>query len=94
MRRDKPERMQLSLAYRDHFEDLFTMSKNPGRQPRRHRTLDAEFLNLESRRPVNRHPPPKAKGGGGERARTDDLLLAKQVLSQLSYVPNIFRWWG
>ena len=26
-------------------------------------------------------------GGGGERDRTDDLLLAKQVLSQLSYTP-------
>ena len=26
--------------------------------------------------------------GGGERARTDDLLRAKQVLSQLSYTPE------
>jgi hypothetical protein len=26
-------------------------------------------------------------GGGGERIRTDDLLLAKQALSQLSYTP-------
>ncbi len=25
--------------------------------------------------------------GGGERDRTDDLLLAKQALSQLSYTP-------
>jgi hypothetical protein len=25
--------------------------------------------------------------GGGERIRTDDLLLAKQALSQLSYTP-------
>jgi hypothetical protein len=25
--------------------------------------------------------------GGGERARTDDLLRAKQALSQLSYTP-------
>ena len=35
--------------------------------------------------------------GGGERDRTDDILLAKQALSQLSYTP-IFRtsrntWW-
>ena len=29
--------------------------------------------------------------GGGERDRTDDPLLAKQVLSQLSYTP--FSWW-
>ena len=28
-----------------------------------------------------------AKLGGGERDRTDDLLLAKQALSQLSYSP-------
>src|SRR6516165_6126081 len=26
--------------------------------------------------------------GGGERIRTDDLLLAKQALSQLSYTPS------
>ena len=28
-----------------------------------------------------------AQTGGGERIRTDDLLLAKQALSQLSYTP-------
>ena len=28
--------------------------------------------------------------GGGERDRTDDPLLAKQVLSQLSYTPFVF----
>ena len=27
--------------------------------------------------------------GGGERDRTDDLLRAKQVLSQLSYTPEL-----
>ena len=30
--------------------------------------------------------------GGGERDRTDDLLRAKQVLSQLSYTPEV--WWA
>jgi hypothetical protein len=29
----------------------------------------------------------KKPGGGGERARTDDLLRARQALSQLSYTP-------
>ena len=29
--------------------------------------------------------------GGGERDRTDDILLAKQALSQLSYTPHIPR---
>ena len=28
------------------------------------------------------------RSGGGERDRTDDLLLAKQALSQLSYSPE------
>ncbi len=28
------------------------------------------------------------EAGGGKRDRTDDPLLAKQVLSQLSYTPN------
>ena len=31
--------------------------------------------------------------GGGERDRTDDLLRARQALSQLSYTPNMF-WWA
>ena len=32
--------------------------------------------------------PVSLKTGGGERIRTDDPLLAKQVLSQLSYTPD------
>jgi hypothetical protein len=32
--------------------------------------------------------PHRSVGGGGERNRTDDLLLAKQALSQLSYTPS------
>ena len=32
--------------------------------------------------------PGCAPDGGGERIRTDDLLLAKQALSQLSYTPR------
>ena len=34
------------------------------------------------------HAPTPGKTGGGERDRTDDPLLAKQVLSQLSYTPR------
>jgi hypothetical protein len=37
-----------------------------------------------SRRTINR-----SRGGGGDRNRTDDLLLAKQALSQLSYTPTV-----
>src|SRR5579885_469103 len=35
----------------------------------------------------NTPPSPPRPPGGGERVRTDDLLLAKQALSQLSYTP-------
>ena len=31
---------------------------------------------------------PKASGGGGDRNRTDDRLVANQVLYQLSYAPK------
>ena len=48
-----------------------------------------------SSNPANQaHPiadlePPSLRGpGGGDRVRTDDPLLAKQVLSQLSYAPK------
>ena len=39
------------------------------------------------------------KTGGGERDRTDDLLRARQALSQLSYTPNPYipiklAWWA
>ena len=34
---------------------------------------------------INRNPTPNL--GGARRDRTDDLLLAKQALSQLSYGP-------
>ncbi len=33
--------------------------------------------------------PPLHRCGGGKRARTADPLLAKQVLSQLSYTPRL-----
>jgi hypothetical protein len=34
--------------------------------------------------------------GGGERVRTDDLLRARQALSQLSYTPEktALKWWA
>ena len=42
------------------------------------------------------HELQPGENGGGERDRTDDLLLAKQALSQLSYTPvkrEARRWW-
>src|SRR5687767_9889573 len=35
-------------------------------------------------------PVRRSRNGGGERDRTDDPLLAKQVLSQLSYTPSVW----
>ena len=32
--------------------------------------------------------------GGDDRSRTGDPLLAKQVLSQLSYIPSMPFWWA
>ena len=72
-------------------------SISPPRSPR-----GAVAQSSPSRAPPVRSPPlpcgaaggrdrpatPGAAGGGGERIRTDDLLLAKQALSQLSYTPR------
>jgi hypothetical protein len=44
------------------------------------------------RRPSRHHNPRSRTGGGGDRTRTDDPLLAKQVLSQLSYTPQSRIW--
>jgi hypothetical protein len=53
---------------------FFTMSRKPPLGTRRNRTLRRWTLILR-------------KSGGARRDRTDDLLLAKQALSQLSYGP-------
>lgn len=38
---------------------------------------------------IKERPDDRSKNlGGGERDRTDDLLLARQALSQLSYTPD------
>ncbi len=39
--------------------------------------------------PAHHTRTPQSRTGGGERTRTDDPLLAKQVLSQLSYTPAL-----
>jgi hypothetical protein len=68
---------------------LFTLSKNTaeGHRPpangNSHDRRDAP----STFPPASPHREPSARGGG-ERDRTDDLLLAKQALSQLSYTPR------
>ena len=70
---------------------IFRIFKEQPRQARQHieeqpRML-FELLPTVLYRPGE--PPPVLLDGGGERDRTDDLLLAKQALSQLSYTPEI-----
>jgi hypothetical protein len=50
-----------------------------------HRRCEEDFIPSDSGGTSG--PPPYHQTGGGERDRTDDLLLAKQALSQLSYTP-------
>ena len=70
-------------------------------QPRAHRAelmrfASSELLKIETalvRKPSDsalwmRSRLSSVRSGGGERDRTDDLLLAKQALSQLSYTPG------
>jgi hypothetical protein len=52
------------------------------------RELRRALLRLRSASLWLRHAKPKAKRGGADRDRTDDLMLAKHVLSQLSYSPE------
>src|SRR5260221_12284275 len=49
--------------------------------------LDTSAFRRNCVSPVGAVKPSGFTGGGGERDRTDDLLLAKQALSQLSYTP-------
>ena len=56
---------------------LFTMSKDPAGHPSR--GIPAKLVSLTKRR---------SRNGGARRDRTDDLMLAKHALSQLSYGPG------
>ena len=47
------------------------------------------MLGLNSQSLVRSLKQPGVISGGGRRNRTDDLLRAKQMLSQLSYTPNV-----
>ena len=53
------------------------------------------YLTAGSSAVTVRHWPPP---GGGGRDRTDDLMLAKHALSQLSYAPTgkdrVEQWWA
>ena len=55
--------------------------------------MRVECSELKVSRSQRSTPNSKFWIGGGERDRTDDPLLAKQVLSQLSYTPEWTGWW-
>jgi hypothetical protein len=71
----------LKAARGTRIDLLFTMSDitRAGLKPRR-----ADLCSRERAQPSIGHAAPS---GGARRDRTDDLLLAKQALSQLSYGP-------
>jgi hypothetical protein len=85
---------------------LFTMSDNlraSGRPSTRRTLAESALIDFftnepftDNRRSSSLAPPTEAafcaaKVGGARRDRTDDLLLAKQALSQLSYGPRASR---
>ena len=68
---------------------LFTMSKDPVVDALRRQT-QPNLLSLLRRRSIGDHQGHQKRIGGARRDRTDDILLAKQALSQLSYGPTSF----
>ena len=86
----------LQRKWSDYFFQIVKEQTAPGfkkPEPSKHPIrLVLASLRWPIRRMQDEHPPfiPCAfilAFGGGERDRTDDPLLAKQVLSQLSYTP-------
>ncbi len=69
---------------------LFTLQTTP--PPGSPRTVSLDLLQTPCDRVARATPVAspqlRCDRGGGERIRTDDLLLAKQALSQLSYTPS------
>jgi len=85
----QPEGRPTSLC----CDPLFRISQNLSSRCSR-TNLARTFQGAAGARRSNRFFPKASVDillGGAERDRTDDLLLAKQALSQLSYSPS-FRW--
>ena len=80
-------------ATRPHMKTLLRTHPARLRRARPPRSHDKLSLHPSNNAPARVAPDGVCKsspnaGGGGERIRTDDLLLAKQALSQLSYTPS------
>ena len=76
-------------------KNIFTMSNSVAFElPHRGETNAETFVPRKTARvsgaSVPRAWPPSSGDGGAGRDRTDDLLLAKQALSQLSYGPKSY----
>ena len=69
---------------------LFTMSDNTRMQTTRGRDAWHGRIHFHGR--ADGGAELRVKSGGARRNRTDDLLLAKQALSQLSYGPDRIRY--
>ena len=68
---------------------LFTMSKNQTPAEQRQGPIKTNVPHKPIKSPEDpTSEAQSAKDGGADRDRTDDLLLAKQALSQLSYGPR------
>jgi len=77
--------MQTRKPARSHAEQHD--AQNPRQRGRSHTPCRTLSL-LRDETPVQPASIPGQSPGGGDRDRTDDPLLAKQVLSQLSYTPK------
>jgi hypothetical protein len=78
---------QLRHCFRSGYPRI-QLSKNLWTRTNRRAHRYHEALGIAARRHgAYLSTSPGAPRGGDDRARTDDPLLAKQVLSQLSYIP-------
>ena len=70
---------------RSHHNSLFTLQSTPAAITRGAVVQSSPNVAAPGFAEWCRSANPRFAGGGGERIRTDDLLLAKQALSQLSF---------
>ena len=88
-------RAQLITAHNLRIDLLFTMSDNLHRGDRNQRGTNSDAWTSSSdsmfgaRISTANQNRDAAKAGGARRNRTDDLMLAKHALSQLSYGPGL-----
>ncbi len=78
-RAKRPRKLKINPIHND--KKQITDIRNQGSENKTTRGQITAQLNHPTR-------PRRSLTGGGDRNRTDDLLLAKQALSQLSYTPE------